>query len=398
MNLDLEYTPGLYWVNIPGQEDHLGFLAVSQLRWNVFKNIKTIKTPSFIYTGTNFINEFDNLEVKSKLSALDVYFFEPLCFKLSTNEFHNRSFYSEFKGDESISDIRSDELDSVEKFRVAYNLEFINVYTCEYGIQLLQDQYPNLKLHCFDIFLRSLNHPTKYNTINHNISKKFWCSNWRYATHRHISMSHLVNIEGNYSWHIKCEFDKLRENVWFDLDQLENSNPLRFLKLVAGSAVLENSNLHIDRDTSSVTVDKFNSVCIPGKVAPPVSTEFINSYAECFCAVVNETRFAQPFANISEKTLNPLRAKLPLILVAPPYSLKYLKTFGFNTFDRWWDESYDLEENHERRMLKILDVIDLIDSKSIDELQEMYNEMSEVLAHNHHITKWFKINTNLNVL
>ena len=49
-------------------------------------------------------------------------------------------------------------------------------------------------------------------------------------------------------------------------------------------------------------------------------------------------------------------------------------------------------------MLKILDIIDLIDSKSLEELQDMYNEMSEVLTHNHHITKWFKINTNLNVL
>jgi hypothetical protein len=393
--MNLGYSPGLYWLNVPGREDHLGFLSVSQLRLHVFKNINT---PSFIYTGTNFINEFNNLEVSSEISELDIYFFEPLCFKLSTNEFHNRSFYSEFKGDELVTDLRSDELDSVEQFRVAHGIKSINVYTCEYRIQLLQPQYPNLKLHCFDIFLRSLNHPPKYNTIQHNISKKFWCSNWRYATHRHLSMSHLVNIEGNYSWHIKCELDKLRENVWFDLEKLENSDPMRFLKLVAGSAALENSDLRIDRDTSAVTVDKFNSVSIPGNIAPAVSTEFIKSYAECFCAVVNETRFAQPFGNISEKTLNPLRAKLPLILVAPPYSLEYLKTFGFKTFDRWWDESYDIEENHEQRMLKILDVIDFIDNKSLDELREIYNEMSEILAHNHHITKWFKINTNLKVL
>ena len=393
--MNLGYEPGLYWLNIPGREDHLGFLAVSQLRLHFFKNIKN---PSFIYTGTNFINEFNNLELSSELSELDVYFFEPLCFKSSTEKFHNRSFYSEFKGDEEIADITSDELDSVESFRIKHNLKTINVFTCEYRIQLIQDQYPNLKLHCFDIFLRSLNHAPKYNTIQHDISKKFWCSNWRYATHRHISMSYLVNTEGNYSWHIKCELDKLRENVWFDLDKLENSDPMRFLKLVAGSAVLENSDLRIDRDTSAVRVDKFNSVYIPGNVAPAVSDEFITSYAECFCAVVNETRFAQPFANISEKTLNPLRAKLPLILVAPPRSLEYLKTFGFKTFDRWWDESYDQEEDHELRMLKILDVIDYIDSKSIDELNAIYEDMTEVLTVNHHISKWFKININPNVL
>jgi len=393
--MNLEYEPGLYWLNVPGREDHLGFLSLSQLRLHFFKKIKN---PSFIYTGTNFVNEFNNLEFNSDLSELDVYFFEPLCFKLSSDEFHNRSFYSEFKGDEDISNITSDELDSVENFRIKHNLKIINVFTCEYRIQLIQDQYPNLKLNCFDIFLRSLNHAPKYNTVKHNLSKKFWCSNWRYATHRHISMSYLANIEGNYSWHIKCEFDKLRENVWFDLNRIELLDPLRFIKLINGSSILERGELRIDQDTDPVIVDKFNSVHIPGDIGPSISDQFINSYGEAFCAVINETRFAQPFANISEKTLNPLRAKLPLILVAPPYSLEYLKTFGFKTFDRWWDESYDQEENHELRMLKILDVIDFIDRKSIDELQEIYNEMSEVLAHNHHITKWFKINTNLKVL
>ena len=85
---------------------------------------------------------------------------------------------------------------------------------------------------CFDIFLRSLSHSPRFNIIQHNIFKKFWCSNWRYATHRHISMSYLANIDGNYSWHIKCSFDKLRENVWFNLDELEQTDPFKFIKLV----------------------------------------------------------------------------------------------------------------------------------------------------------------------
>ena len=398
MSLDLEYTPGLYWINFPGLDDHTGFLASSQLRLHFFKNIKL---PSFIYTGTNFVTEFDKLEIDSasidelNLKGVNIYFFEPLCFKLSTQEIHNRSFYSEFNGNELIDDIRSDELDSVEKFRIKHGLTTINVFTCEYQIQLVQPQYPNLNLHCFDIFLRSLNHTPAYNIIDHKISKKFWCSNWRYATHRHILMSYLVNIEGTYSWHIKCEFEKLKENVWFKLDALD---PYRLVKLEAGASMLEHMNLSIDRNTDAVHVNEFNAVYIPGDIAPAISTDFINSYADCFCAVVNETRFAQPFANISEKTLNPLRARLPLILVAPPHSLKYLRTFGFKTFDQWWDESYDQEENHERRMIKILDLIDYINSKSIEELTNMYQEMSEVLEHNHYITKWFKINTNLNVL
>lgn len=393
--MDGQYQPGLYWFNLPGVEDNLGFLGISQLRLHFFKQIKT---PSLIYTGTNFVKELDNFHLDVKLEKLNIYFFEPLCFKLTTQEFHNRSFYSEFVGHENLSNFRSDELDSVEKFRQKLNLDNIDVFTCEYNIQLIQPQYPNLTPHCFDIFLRSLNHTPKYNVIKHSITKKFWCSNWRYATHRHISMSYLANIEGNYSWHIKCSFDKLRENVWFNLDELEQTDPFKFIKLVEGSSILEDKDLRIDQSTDSLRVNEFNGVYIPGNVAPNASDQFILSYSNVFCAIVNETRFAQPFANISEKSLNPLRAKLPLILVAPPHSLKYLRTFGFKTFDKWWDESYDQEENHQQRMLKILNLIDYIDNQTIDQLQDMYDDMKEVLEHNHHITKWYKINTNLDLL
>lgn len=396
-----QYQSGLYWMNLPNLEDNLGFLSISQLRIHFLKHNKT---PSFIYTGTNFIDELKNLDISDDLvhlannEGISFYFYEPLCFKLKDQDNHNRYFYSEFVGDENKLDIRSDELDSLEIFRNKFNIDKINVFTCEYNIQLINSQYPNLNLNCFDIFLRSLNHLPKFNLVKHNISKKFWCSNWRYATHRHITMSYLANITGNYSWHIKCEFNKLRENVWFNIDQYEQSDPFRFIKLLEGSYILENQELRIDSGADSVVVDNFNSVYIPGNTGPDISEKFINSYGESFCAVVNETRFAQPFANISEKTLNPLRARLPIILVAPPNSLKYLKTFGFKTFDRWWDESYDQEENHEKRMIKILELIDFIDNKSIDELSVIYQDMKEVLDHNHNITKWFKINTNINVL
>ena len=120
--------------------------------------------------------------------------------------------------------------------------------------------------------------------------------------------------------------------------------------------------------------------------------KFFDSYKECFCAVINETRFAQPFGYFSEKTITAMGSKLPIILVAPPRTLEYLKTFGFQTFDKWWDESYDLEEDHEQRLLKIFDVIDFINNKSLDELKIIYQEMKEILEHNISIAKTIPYN------
>jgi hypothetical protein len=82
-----------------------------------------------------------------------------------------------------------------------------------------------------------------------------------------------------------------------------------------------------------------------------------------------------------------VNAKLPFLLVAPPYGLEYLKKLGFKTFDKWWDESYDQEENHQTRMLMLFDVIDYIDSKSLEELSAIYEDMQETLLHNLEILK-----------
>jgi hypothetical protein len=81
-----------------------------------------------------------------------------------------------------------------------------------------------------------------------------------------------------------------------------------------------------------------------------------------------------------------------MILVAPPRTLEYLKTFGFKTFDRWWDESYDQEEDHEKRLMKIFDVIDFINSKSLEELKTIYEEMRGILEHNDSIVRTIPYN------
>ena len=72
----------------------------------------------------------------------------------------------------------------------------------------------------------------------------------------------------------------------------------------------------------------------------------------------------------------------PFILVSTPHSLDLLQKNGFETFSTWWDESYDQEEDHEKRILKIFDLIDYIYSMPIDKLKRLYVEMIPTLIHN----------------
>jgi hypothetical protein len=208
-------------------------------------------------------------------------------------------------------------------------------------------------------------------------------------------MSYLSSLRGTYTWNLKCSYAELENNIWFDLEKLKNENLTRYTQIKIGVEYLYNNILSVDQHIDATEVINSEDVVMPGKIGTTLTSDFLKSYKNSFCAVVNETRFAQPFGDFSEKTLNALNLKLPIILVAPPHTLEYLKTFGFKTFDKWWDESYDAEENHYSRMMKIFNVIDYIDSKSIEELQKMYTEMKEVLDHNKQIVKTVVLNNTI---
>lgn len=382
-NKEEEYTQDLFWNNLTGFEKKLGYLE-EYLVNQCF--LKKLKNPYFIYTGNGRITELESMLI-DKSSNLEIYFYlyEPSCFRIGE---HNRNFYSEFKSDINLKDLIVDELESIKIFVKNNNIEKFRVFTSDYKIQLIQDNYPEIKLDCLDLFLREMGKCYKKFPkyfVNHNINKKFWCGNWRYTIHRHIVTSYLSQLSGTYTWNLKCSWDELKNNDWFDLEKLQIERPYQYDQLKKGVDFLENNILVIDQKIDSLDVKEVNEVYIPGGHAPNWTPEFLKSYESNFCAVINETRYAQPFGYFSEKTLTAIGNNMPFLLAAPPYSLEYLKTFGFQTFDKWWDESYDREEDHYTRLIKIFDIIDYINSKSLEELNAIYQDMKTVIKHNREI-------------
>lgn len=392
----MQYTQDIFWGNIEytkgrPAEEKLGFLKVLAKK----SFLKNITNPYFIWTGTGRIVELENKifhpKVQSRLAKSEVYFYlyEPICARIGD---YNRSFYSEFDSTENLKDFVCDEIESIKIFVKNNSITNFRIFTSDYNIQLISDNYPGIKLNCLDTFLIDVARMYQKTNISRTISNKFWCGNWRYTTHRHLIMSYLATLDGTYTWNLKCSYNELSKNGWFDLEKLKQENPAQHQQLKDGVEYLYNNIFAIDQNINAVTVDKFDEVFIPGHGAPATTTDFLKSYRNSFCGVINETRFAQPFGYFSEKTLTAIYSKLPVIVVAPPYTLEYLKTFGFKTFDRWWDESYDTETNHHKRITKIFDIIDYINSKSIDELAVMYSEMTDLLEHNHEITKTIQFN------
>jgi hypothetical protein len=107
-----------------------------------------------------------------------------------------------------------------------------------------------------------------------------------------------------------------------------------------------------------------------------------NPSLKVFCSLLVESETEQENLFISEKTAKCIIHEVPFIAFASYNFLDTLKKLGFKTFDRWWDESYDKEKDLSKRIKKISNVVSYINSKSLNELKSMYDDMKEVLTHN----------------
>lgn len=99
--------------------------------------------------------------------------------------------------------------------------------------------------------------------------------------------------------------------------------------------------------------------------------------------VVTETIFYDNKLHLTEKIFKPIVVKRPFLLVGSQGSLNYLKSYGFRTFDKWIDESYDTVENHDLRIEKIVCELEKLCKLTKTQLDQMYNEMQEILIYNY---------------
>jgi len=110
--------------------------------------------------------------------------------------------------------------------------------------------------------------------------------------------------------------------------------------------------------------------------------EIIKFYNDFFVDVVAETYTTGKTFFTTEKTFRPMLALTPFITYGPQGFLSNLRAkYGFQTFNQWWDESYDDYQQYER-IKKIYTVIDFLDTLSISDRQQMYKDMQDTLLYN----------------
>ncbi len=99
--------------------------------------------------------------------------------------------------------------------------------------------------------------------------------------------------------------------------------------------------------------------------------------------------------HLHSSTFNPMYCGHPIIQFAPYKSLETMKQYGFKTFDKWWDESYDDEPDDWKRLQMIMDLVLKLSDYDEKDLLHMYEDMKETLQHNIDIIENYDVKTNL---
>jgi hypothetical protein len=120
----------------------------------------------------------------------------------------------------------------------------------------------------------------------------------------------------------------------------------------------------------------------PGNASANLGIVEISMHKSALWHIVTETVFYDHKLHLTEKIFKPIVSKRPFILVGAPGNLAYLKRYGFKTFDRWIDESYDNELDPDKRILLITEQIEKLCSMSNSQLNDMYAEVKSTLEYN----------------
>ena len=86
---------------------------------------------------------------------------------------------------------------------------------------------------------------------------------------------------------------------------------------------------------------------------------------------------------ISEKTWKPIMNYHPFIIMASPFTLKKIRSYGFKTFHPFIDESYDECLDNQQRFLMIEEQIKKLCEMPLEDLHDWYCSIIDTLEFNY---------------
>ena len=125
---------------------------------------------------------------------------------------------------------------------------------------------------------------------------------------------------------------------------------------------------------------------LPGETGHPMQSCWLDQFeaaSNSMVYLVTETVAQGRRLHLTEKIFRPICLSMPFLLVSTQGSLAYLKSYGFQTFGDFWDESYDEESDDLRRIEKIAKVVRALHDLSDHARRSLWQAMQPIVAYNH---------------
>ena len=168
---------------------------------------------------------------------------------------------------------------------------------------------------------------------------------------------------------------------------------------ISASAVCPSENTPIGeiakhyQDRYPDIVDVVNKIDLPrlfpGEDTARMSSCWLDQFDLCAKSLVyhvTETVYIGRRLQLTEKSFKPIALGMPFVSSATAGSLAYLRSYGFRTFGKFWDESYDLETDDFVRAEKVAALLKQLDDLSDQKKQELFQSCWPVIEHN---WNWF---------
>lgn len=278
-----------------------------------------------------------------------------------------------------------EEVEIIKQIIKNSKLKSHKIYHCEKIPQHIQKKIGfNVPIQYYDLFLTEWSALNRFSlSFSDNFNYKISCFNRRFDYHRQIIASLLYKEKDSLV--TLCEKSSLEDILQNKDIPISDFEPKLRKSILKSLSHLDKEKLRIFEEGNIILTDDVDYAA-PHKVNQNTD-KIVHSIHNGFANIISETRFNSPFNYISEKSLKPIQARRPFIMLGPAGNLKMMQDFGFQTFDRWWDESYDSEPNPNKRFEMVYEIVKRILSKDSEQLKYQLKEMEPVLKHNKRILK-----------
>lgn len=356
----------------------------SRLYGNIIKNDFNDILPTYTLQANDANKEFDKIFVFFEYVGNNQTTLELLAQVLSTSK-ANEFFIT-------IDDCYEGLIDQefIDMFmNLLKNEERVTDYCILSSNAMLEKSVPKEKFKYFNIHLHLPDYDEIYPATldykpNNNLrEKKFLCVNRQERVHRLRTVDFLLKEDIAKHTYLSCTLGDyaplLESNKSF---KSQNVTVERYQDPELSNVILAKDSIERLKSALPIDLDMLES---QRKAFATNMPSLENYFDESYWSIITEGDFSSKknIRQFTEKVLKCFAYYHPFVVIGLPGTLELLKKEGFITFSAFIDESYDLEENDDKRLNKALKEIKKLNNLNIQEMKRLYNDMMPILEHNY---------------